>query len=151
MGNGPFYQDALRQGEHPRGAPVPRRPGTWRTDGRVIAGLVHLAPVFLGPLFIVSLAIHLISRGDKRPLVTNAAGGVWRFTLKAVVVLILAVFGPLLAGRTDLVGPAAATVVGLWALTNLLAAVWTWTTGRTFRYPLDGLSLRSRRRGSRRG
>ncbi|MEO7268643.1 MAG: hypothetical protein ABIW49_05510 [Knoellia sp.] len=137
MQNGPFYQDALRQGPHPQGAPAPRRPRSWRTDGRIIAGLVHIAPVFLGPLFIVSLIIHLIARGDDRVLVTNAAGGVWRFTLKAVVVLALAVFGTMLSGRTDLIEPAALTTVGLWAATNLLAAVWTWLTGRTFRYPLE--------------
>lgn len=146
MANGPFYQEALGEGAPRRDPMAPGPRPARRSDGRVIAGLVHLAPIFLGPLFIVSLVIHLIAYGDDRVLVTRAHSGVWRFTLKAVVVLAVAVFGPLAAGRSDLVEPGALTVVGLWALTNLLAAVWTWTTGRTFHYPLDGVRLRRKPR-----
>ncbi|KGN30330.1 hypothetical protein N802_09395 [Knoellia sinensis KCTC 19936] len=148
----PFYQETLtHRGLHGAGVVPPRPRASWRVDGRIVAGLVHIGPNFLGPLFVVSLLISLIAHGDHRTLVVNSKDGTWRFTLKAAMVLAVAVFGPLLAGRTDLIENAALSVVGVWAATNLLAALWTWATGRTFRYPLHGLRLwpRGWRRSSR--
>ncbi|KGN38317.1 hypothetical protein [Knoellia subterranea] len=147
MGNGPFLQDTL--GRTVANAPVeaaPRLRFTWTTDGRYLAGLVQLAPSFIGPLFPIACIIHLLAHFDGRPLVLDAGAAAWRFFMKGLAVLAVTCLGLLSAGFDDLVGTAAGWIAGLWVATFAIAAVWTAASGRLFPYPLDGFRLRMRRR-----
>ena len=151
---GRFYQDELGSSLGPRpGAaapdpvapsrpPSPRRPPAAAVPGRTKATFLHLLVPLGGPVGLaLGLVIGLFAGRDRRPLVRGTESAILRF---AVQLAGLAGLGILLvmAGHEDWAVAPFAVMAAAYLVLPVVAAAWTYRTGRVFRYPLWDLLRR---------
>lgn len=151
---GRFYQDELGSSlgsvpatvvpppVAPSRPPSPRRPPAAAVPGRTKATLLHLLVPLGGPVgLVLSIVIGLFAGRDPRPLVRDTEKAILRF---AVQLAVLAGLGILLvmAGHEDWAVAPFAVMAAAYLFLPVVAAAWTYRTGRVFRYPLWDLLRR---------
>ncbi|WP_377639086.1 hypothetical protein [Oryzobacter terrae] len=153
---GRFYQDELRSSLTPAphatvpppsppppqgtarsaSTPPPRRGDPAAIPGRGKATVLHLLVPLGGPVGLaLSIVVGAVRGRDPRPLVAATEAAILRFAVQLVVLAGLGIL-LVLAGHEDwAVGPFALMATAYLFL-PVVAAAWTWRTGRVFRYPL---------------
>ncbi len=104
--------------------------------------MLHLLVLLGGPVgLVLGLVIGLVRGRDPRPLVASTESAILRF---AVQLAVLAGLGSLLvvAGHEDWAVAPFAVMAAAYLVLPVVAAVWTYRTGRVFRYPLWDLLRR---------
>lgn len=104
--------------------------------------MLHLLVPLGGPVgLVLSIVVGLFAGRDARPLVRATEAAILRFAAQLAV---LAGVGILLVatGHEDWAVPPFVLMAGAYLVLPLVAAVWTYRTGRPFRYPLWDLLRR---------
>ena len=104
--------------------------------------MLHLLVPLGGPVgLVLSIVVGLFAGRDPRPLVRATEAAILRFAAQLAV---LAGLGILLVatGHEDWAVPPFVLMAGAYLVLPLVAAVWTYRTGRPFRYPLWDLLRR---------
>jgi len=151
---GRFYQDELGSSLGPQSSPSAqppasplrppppgRRPAA-AVPGRTKATLLHVLVPLGGPVgLVLSIVVGLFAGRDRRPLVRDTEAAILRFAAQLAV---LAGVGIVLVvtGHEDWAVPPLVLMAGAYLVLPLVAAAWTYRTGRVFRYPLWDLLRR---------
>jgi hypothetical protein len=153
---GRFYQDELGSSLGPGAAPSPatgaaaaaappQRVPAAAVPGRTKATFLHQLVPIGGPVGLaISVVVGLFAGRDPRPLVSGTERAILRFVAQLVVLLAVGV-ALTLAEQKQWAIATFSVMAGAYLFLPVVAAVWTYATGRVFRYPLWDLVRRPRR------